>query len=165
MIAASRAAFHPVRHRGQTSPAVMPTSHLAAAASRTAPGTAIAIFNREPFSIALAVDIVRIAIIVQMAQFVDEDVVKIKILDGWLRPGKPPHAGRWLVPAATIHSRLIDHIHAGRLVKILFQRLLQRIKIEGGPPLHAITGKAFFLACHPAKLHHLQRAKKVGGDT
>ena len=64
------------------------------------------ISQREPFGETLAVDIARIAIVEQVAQLMNENVVEIEALDRFFAPEQLPRGRPFLDPAAAVHAGL-----------------------------------------------------------
>src|SRR5262245_49072367 len=61
-----------------------------AARSSLLPRCPIAVLDREPVREAFAIAAIRIAGVVEMSHFVDQDVVEVEVLDRLLRPCQPP---------------------------------------------------------------------------
>ena len=66
-----------------------------------------AVFVGEPLGVALAVAVVAIAVVEEMAEFVDQDVVQVEVLDRLLGPDELPHAGRFVGPPAAVGTGFV----------------------------------------------------------
>ncbi len=115
----------------------------------------VAVFDGEPVGVAFAGFEIGVAVVVVVAQFVDQDIVEIKILDRCFGPGESPQVavGR---PDAAVHFGFDALLRCGRADVGFFQRLIDGVQINRHAPLHAVTGKEAAFACHAAELHDFQ---------
>ncbi len=139
---------------------VMPLCHFSRTPQETT-GWFVAILHREPFRIPFPIDGPRIATVQQMAEFVNQNVIQIKISQRLLGPDKFPRCGAILFPTAAVHFRFNALGGLRRRLESFNQAFLDRIQINRRSPLHAIARKTEFLPGHAAKLHDLQRLNKL----
>ena len=116
----------------------------------------IAILNRKPFGVTLAVHVAGISIIPQMPQLMDEDVVQIVVPNRRQRPMAFPFFAS-LQPTATIHPRFVKKRGVWTEREILNDTFLNRIQLQRASPLHSVEGIQRFLTGHDAQLHDIQR--------
>lgn len=130
---------------------------------RAASRRSITILDREPFGEPFALDLPRIAIVQQVAKFVDQDVIEVKVLDALFGPHEIPGVGRLVHPTSTIHASFVRLVRLRGLIVTLDEIGLNGVKIDGGAPLHAVARKALLLASHAAELHDFQTTSEFGG--
>jgi arylsulfatase A-like enzyme len=116
----------------------------------------VAMLDGEPLGIPLAIGVAGVAVVQQVPQLVDQDVIEVKILDRLFGPDEPPQRSV-LFPTAAVHLGF-DHLAGFRRGGVrLGQVLFDRVQIDRRAPLHTIARKTELLPRDAAQLDHLQR--------
>lgn len=120
------------------------------------------VLDREPIGVSLAIAEAGVAIVEQMAQFVEQDVVQVIVANRFGGPDELPATGTGLLPLTPVHAGF-DLLSRRRwATKVLDQPLLHRIQVDGAAPLHPVAREGLFLRGHAAELHDLQRPDQFG---
>src|SRR2546421_653289 len=104
-----------------------------------AAGLQISVMDGKPFGVPFTIDVAAVALVDEVAELVDQNVVQVEILGGLFAPGERPDTGRRLGPATAVHFRLVYQIRPRRGVVRFDKRLFDRVKVEGVAPLHAVA--------------------------
>ena len=88
-----------------------------------------------------------------VADFVDQDVIKIKVFQRFRCPSQSPFATRFR-PATAVHAGFDLLLRSWRARISFDERFFDRIEIDGVAPLHSIAGKQLPFASHTAELNH-----------
>ena len=117
-------------------------------------------FRGKPVGIPFARGRVRVAMIIHVADFMNQDVVQVEIANRVASPVERPVLTDLLPDAA-------KHLCFNQLLRVrgtsihFHQRRFNRIKINVRSPLHAVQGEQASLARHCTKLHHLDRSRQM----
>src|SRR6478672_324785 len=107
---------------------VMSTADTALiSAGRPPAGLQISVVNGKPFRVPFTIDVAAVALVDEMAELVDQNIIEIEILRGLFAPGERPNARRRLGPAAAIHFRLVYQIGSRWGVIRFDERLFDRV--------------------------------------
>ena len=83
----------------------------------------ISIADREPFGVAFTILVTVVALVQQVPQFVNQDIVQVKILNCPLVPNQFPRTGIASLPPSTVHFRFHQHRWLRRSVEDLDERV------------------------------------------
>ena len=100
----------------------------------------VAVLHRKPLGVTLPAEIRRIAVVQEMPQFVNQDIVEVEISRCLFRPNQLPCTAVQLFPTTSVHPGLVVQDWFRRLGILFYQFGFNRVEIKGRTPLHPVTG-------------------------